>query len=214
MSDRERWVIYPLLLFAISPTLKDIVQQPTELKTRVVECNQLTVKSFDGKPWVQINGAYKNAGKKNAGMVVLYGANEKPAVVLDTDEHGALGIVETRNADGDRVALMGANPGGGMLQLVGQESQTSLIVGYQKELQLAGLLAIDRHEKLIGVEVGEKFVPWGSPLRWQSADTTAPDASPPPPDTAPATSPDVPGAAATDTDAAPSDAPPPARPGC
>lgn len=58
MSQRERWIIYPLLFFAIAMIIREdfFVRLETKgrVRTKIVECEQVTVTDSQGNPAVQV----------------------------------------------------------------------------------------------------------------------------------------------------------------
>jgi len=114
MSNRERWVVYPLLFLAICLGAKDHFpgMQSSELITREVKCDVLTAKVIKGES-ITCNNMQANSAKgepqivlgqgKDGGQLVVYGPDEKPAIVL--------GVIK------DAGALEASDFGGAMLRL-------------------------------------------------------------------------------------------------
>ncbi len=48
MSDRERWIVYPLLFYALVMGFKSTYQDPMEFRCRTIECQSLKVQSING----------------------------------------------------------------------------------------------------------------------------------------------------------------------
>ena len=48
MSNRERWIIYPLLFYALVMGFKSTYRDPMEFKCRTIECDNLKVRSING----------------------------------------------------------------------------------------------------------------------------------------------------------------------
>jgi hypothetical protein len=105
MSDRERWIVYPLLLLAIGLALRNGVETPDEghgAEVDVVRCKALEVMGPEGKPTVTITTSDKGDG-----------------------------MVETGNANGKLQSRLSANPSGGALQLLDSEDQIYAMVGHE-----------------------------------------------------------------------------------
>lgn len=56
MSTRERWIVYPLLFFAlcfdILPRLVKTAGAPSEIQCRTIDCQELRVRTINGRPYV------------------------------------------------------------------------------------------------------------------------------------------------------------------
>jgi hypothetical protein len=56
MSTRERWIVYPLLFFSlcfdILPRLVKTAGAPSEIQCRTIDCQELRVKTINGRPYV------------------------------------------------------------------------------------------------------------------------------------------------------------------
>jgi hypothetical protein len=77
MTERERWIVYPLLFLALGAALRDKLSEHT--KTRSIECQELTVYGEDGAgrapvPLVQIGGIKRtSADQPHLGQVIVNG---------------------------------------------------------------------------------------------------------------------------------------------
>jgi hypothetical protein len=77
MTERERWIVYPLLFLALGAALRDKLSEQT--RTRRLECQELIVYGEDGAgrppvPLVQIGGIERSsADEPHAGRVVVNG---------------------------------------------------------------------------------------------------------------------------------------------
>jgi hypothetical protein len=52
MSDRERWVLYPLLFFSLVLGLRASYLDPWSFRCREIECQNLKVSSINGMPYM------------------------------------------------------------------------------------------------------------------------------------------------------------------
>jgi hypothetical protein len=84
MTERERWIVYPLLFLALGAALRDKLSEHT--KTKSIECQELTVYGEDGPnqppvPLVQI-GAVKrtSADSPHLGQVLVNGLIQTQAL--------------------------------------------------------------------------------------------------------------------------------------
>ena len=57
MSDRERWIVYPLLFMTLGLSLRDRIAGESVQKLSIDEvvCNQLEVVSSDGRPQIRLS---------------------------------------------------------------------------------------------------------------------------------------------------------------
>lgn len=139
MTERERWIVYPLLFLALGAALRDKLSEHT--KTRSLECQELIVYGEDGPgqppvPLVQIGGIKRSsADQPHLGQVIVNGlvqANEMHAGGVQAQDIQAARV----NADNyffHRIPLspvMRAVPGAApvdpkQLQQLQQQSQPS-----------------------------------------------------------------------------------------
>ena len=50
MTNRERWIVYPLLFYALVMGFRATYQDPLEFRCRTIECQQLKVQLINGAP--------------------------------------------------------------------------------------------------------------------------------------------------------------------
>jgi hypothetical protein len=48
MNNRERWIVYPLLFYALVMGFKSTYRDPLEFRCRTIECQQLNVRMING----------------------------------------------------------------------------------------------------------------------------------------------------------------------
>jgi hypothetical protein len=71
MSNRERWIVYPLLFYALVMGFKSTYRDPLEFRCRTIECQNLNVKLING------SAALANpAARSPTNVIVLRGAEE------------------------------------------------------------------------------------------------------------------------------------------
>lgn len=92
MTDRERWIVYPLLFLTLGIAVKDKIAGRSTADT--VLCNTLVVHDRKGKEQVVISstpdgGQVVTLGEKNA-LGVLVGHTEKLAGLMFVDGRGRL----------------------------------------------------------------------------------------------------------------------------
>lgn len=115
MTDRERWVVYPLLFLSIGLSMhNDIEMQayPRANEDSTLRCKTLEIVGPQGKPAVQITST------------------------SDGD-----GLLETADAQGNRQSRISPNATGATLELYDREGKTYALVGH--ESNLIGLFAGD-----------------------------------------------------------------------
>jgi hypothetical protein len=89
MTERERWIVYPLLFLALGAALRDKLSEHTRSKT--IECQELIVYGDDGpseapRPLVRIGGMKRDSAKSpHVGQITVDGfiqANEVHAEAI------------------------------------------------------------------------------------------------------------------------------------
>jgi hypothetical protein len=153
MNNRERWIIYPLLFFAISLAAKTQMDQAFELDTGQVVCRELRV--VDRRGDVQLRLTADRAG----GLLVLQDRRQAAAVVLNAVASGGGQVLVVGDNDLAAAELRGT-PAGGQVQLWGANGQPAILLGYPSGSGPAGLTAV-RDQQVVDDADG---VPWGVPL--------------------------------------------------
>lgn len=174
MSNRERWIIYPLLFFALANAFKQqtgfeidnsgLGPFQHEGKFRSIECNMLTVNSLDGRQLARLGGATGEAGS-----LIIYGPNGNRLVVLGADLQGTRGVMEIFSRFNPSTVIT-STEGGGWLKLYGEDGQPSLVVGHDSESERSGLLALGRDDVPLTKSMaaqGESD-PWGHSFAWKT----------------------------------------------
>jgi predicted enzyme related to lactoylglutathione lyase len=69
MSDRERWIVYPLLFYALVMGWKSTYRDPMEFRCRTIECQQLKVQLING------SDARAMAAPRGPAQVIVYQAD-------------------------------------------------------------------------------------------------------------------------------------------
>jgi hypothetical protein len=110
MTDRERWIVYPLLFLAIGLALRNDVELQDELHNKhsaeveLVRCKTLEVT----------------------------GPENKTTVKITTDSNGN-GAVETGSSGGELQSKLGANQYGGSLEVLDDAGKIYVLVGHNAE---------------------------------------------------------------------------------
>jgi hypothetical protein len=88
MTERERWIVYPLLFLALGAALRDKLSEHT--KTKTIECEELVVYGEDtaGQPpkvLVQIGAMQRTSAKSpHVGQIVVEGLIHAQGIEADT----------------------------------------------------------------------------------------------------------------------------------
>ena len=105
MTNRERWIVYPLLAFALMMGMRSHFQNPLLVRARSIECSDLKVRTINGKLAVDqgvtislpmVDRAMQLATEAQA--VIEAAAAETDTAETDTAETGA---AETDAAETD-----------------------------------------------------------------------------------------------------------------
>jgi hypothetical protein len=79
MTERERWVVYPLLFLALGASLRDKFP-PSRTTSKIIECEELRIVDADQlgedlqpRPLVRIGQTPSSAGAAASGLVVVNG---------------------------------------------------------------------------------------------------------------------------------------------
>ncbi len=95
MSERERWIVYPLLFLAVFLGWRNQMPRSGDLECQLIRCHGLLVTSPNGEPSVEISSTAAQSGELR-----LFGADGGDALlVLRTDRTGNRGILETKDSD-------------------------------------------------------------------------------------------------------------------
>ncbi|HZZ30173.1 MAG TPA: hypothetical protein VFE46_19400 [Pirellulales bacterium] len=114
MSDRERWIVYPLLFLALGLSLRNELIIQDAQQDRSVELDQVRCKGLQ-----------------------IMGPDGKAKITLGTDQEGD-GLLETGPEDNPLIKI-GANSSGAELSLYDADHKKFLMLGFNG--QIAGLLA-------------------------------------------------------------------------
>lgn len=123
MSDRERWIIYPLLFFALVLSAKNWLGTSAdgELTVAKIRCNELVATSPSGKPCVRIRGRMDASGQ-----AIFYGAGSKVVTVIGVDSKDATGAVEIRRPDGTTQIMLSSNERGGVIEVFDRQGDSQV----------------------------------------------------------------------------------------
>jgi hypothetical protein len=94
MSERERWIVYPLLLLTLGLALRDKFGIAKEVKAHRIVCEELVVMNGDDKPQIVLEST--NAG----GVVRAINADRSAQLVLGHEENASSLFYETATDSG------------------------------------------------------------------------------------------------------------------
>ena len=124
MSERERWIIYPLLFLAISAALKDKLVKPSTIKVHKLEAHQIDANRITGA-LIRANG------------ISVEDSNQQPKIVMQAlvpktgdakDLEKAKGQINVLGANGQNLVALGGGDVGGYLIATAQGEQNAHVV--------------------------------------------------------------------------------------
>ncbi len=138
MTNRERWIVYPLLFLTLGLVMRDKVAPPSpgfmqpgmnalSVRCMHLECQDLTVAGPDGEKRVLI-GVTAN----QAGQLEVYGSDHTMVLVAGADNTGRSGRVQTLATDATRQVLLHSTDRGGQIAAFDSEDKTRVVVGYDE----------------------------------------------------------------------------------
>ena len=151
MSNRERWIVYPLLLFAVISIAIDQVSGRALLELHTIRCQELVITSPRGAPRIVLGNAVESAG----GLITIHGPSTSAG-----GESSHWNEVQTE---------IGASEDGGFVRIIGAEGVPSLYLGHQRQWQSSGLTVTDKRGEPLPVDTNHKELLdlWGPMLAWQ-----------------------------------------------
>ena len=143
MTNRERWIVYPLLAFALAMGFKNVFQRNGIASFQHVECNSLIVKSPTGQHQVRM-------GRIHNDNLEILNRDGNPVIRLGSDRTGKAGAIKIENpTTPSKVVINGASDGG-TIQIVSHSNRTdvnplqpNLLIGFDQESKQVGVIAHD-----------------------------------------------------------------------
>jgi hypothetical protein len=126
MSDRERWTVYPLILFCLAVSLRDKLAPPVHLSIPDLQCQQIELVRSDLTPGVRLGISEEGGGlievlDKNAnarlklgslggksGFIEVSSGEGTPAIHLSVDAESNTGIISTFAPDNSKRIVLDA----------------------------------------------------------------------------------------------------------
>jgi hypothetical protein len=141
MSNRERWIVYPLLFFAIMMGAMDLAQRN----------NMLT--GWRGPPRFH---------ELRCRQLILEDIHQQPIAVLNQNEFGEVQFSLLH--DDGAAAILKAGQGGGDLLLIRESDQKAIHLGHDAQREFTGLQgAFLLHGNIKPLEdeaVRQELIPW------------------------------------------------------
>jgi hypothetical protein len=137
MSNRERWIVYPLLFFSIALSWKSVVRTHGNVEFRTIRCQKIDVRSSDSRPAVRI------VGSEDSGSITLFGQDGIPLAMLTASRNGTSGSLELANPPKLSKVSINAADEGGRIQLGSTPTKPEIIVGFDAADVSPGLFAVD-----------------------------------------------------------------------
>ena len=162
MSNRERWIVYPLLFFALMLGLADKLVPEGDATFARVRCGELTLVSPAEEPLLAIR-----PDERAAAEVVFYGRAGQRLLELGTDYLGEGARVRGVSSDGGSQFELSADRSGPRGEWSGSHQQ-SVVVGFDATVPAAGLWAITGDALVPTPDVGN----WGVALPPPHIDAT------------------------------------------
>lgn len=159
MSNRERWIVYPLLLFTLLTTMSRRLFESGMAEFGTIHCHELVVTSPDGSPRI----ALRQDATGDSGLITVYGLTQ-PIITENGDESAIVGI---RSRVPSSKIELGVDRVGGYVNVVGSDALPALRLGHVEQQRASGLVATDSHGTLLA-QAGRDGVSWGTTLAWEN----------------------------------------------
>jgi hypothetical protein len=158
MSERERWIVYPLLFLALGVALRDTMIRPV---TDEVRCRRLVVYDVRDRPVAEIaplevavRGSREAA---HVGTLRLLDPFGLPVVSVDHEGLDVSGSLNVFGPTNKPVVHLGASESGGVVQVYHHRGDWSLALGQWEKF--SGLLV-----QALGSQVQQVLVDATNPL--------------------------------------------------
>jgi hypothetical protein len=136
MTNRERWIVYPLLFLTLGLGMRDKVAPPSprfmrpglnalNVRCAHLDCQDLTITGPSGEKRVRM-GVTPN----QAGQMEIYGANHSMVLVAGADNTGLSGRVETLAADAIPQVSLHSTDRGGQVATFDRDDKSRVVLGY------------------------------------------------------------------------------------
>ena len=155
MTERERWIVYPLIFFLLLLVTRDNLLKTQQVKCHELVCSRLYVETEDGRRLVSL------FGKLDRGYISIYGPIEDS---ID-DERWTASSVPPGGAT-EPVVQLGVETGGGFVSFYGREDVPTVKLGHHESIQSSGLVAANKDNEPYPSSVATDSAIWGTNIRW------------------------------------------------
>ncbi|CAL1125165.1 unnamed protein product [Cladocopium goreaui] len=140
MSNRERWILYPLLVLALGASLRTqvlpIFKRLTamEFSANQISCDTLEVsksillRGEDGKARIVLSDA---SGR--SGQIHIFGENGNSLISMGATKENGSGAISVFNAQGEIQVRLDALEGGGVVATFGEDKKPLVVVEHDRE---------------------------------------------------------------------------------
>ncbi len=136
MTNRERWIVYPLLFLTLGIGIRDKVAPPSprfmrpgvnalNVRCLHLECQDLTVTGPNGETRVRVGNT-----PNQAGQIEIYGSDHTMVMVAGADNTGRSGRVQTLAADATAQVSLHSTDRGGQVATFDRDDKTRVVLGY------------------------------------------------------------------------------------
>jgi hypothetical protein len=155
MTDRERWIVYPLLFLTLGIALRNqflptrrfgaVDLRAGELSAQRVVCKELITEKGECLQQFQFNEALAKhigvlglleciqlkAANAECGGLVIADAEGRPVILAGADKNTQSGVIQTKNRDGMPLVQLGATEGGGAVTTAALGGKVLLQMGQE-----------------------------------------------------------------------------------
>ncbi|MGD0654798.1 MAG: hypothetical protein ABSA16_10675 [Thermoguttaceae bacterium] len=168
MSDRERWIVYPLVFLTLGIALRNqflptrqfgaVDLKAGELTAQKITCNELVIREYAQCNQLQCEQfqfnealgkhirtlglaecAQLKAGEAECRAILVVNADGKPAILAGADKNTQSGVIQTMNSNGMPLVQIRATDSGGLITTVGLDGKVLVAMG--EEGQNIGVFA-------------------------------------------------------------------------
>jgi len=158
MSDRERWIVYPLVFLTLGIALRNqflptrqfgaVDLKAGELTAQKITCNELVIREYAQCNQLQCEQfqfnealgkhirtlglaecAQLEAGEAECRAILVVNADGKPAILAGADKNTQSGVIQTMNSNGMPLVQIRATDSGGLITTVGLDGKVLVAMG-------------------------------------------------------------------------------------
>lgn len=167
MSDRERWIVYPLLFLALLQSQRDAWRASYGTATfNTVQCNSIDVQSPTGESKVRI------VGNPNTGLINVYGSGPQRCIALSTKNGGNAGHLELIHTIKYSGVKLTANQNGGVAEFTGSPTAPAIRIGVDPITKQVGIGPANGHLIPIEIELSENGLQFIADFRESEKNST------------------------------------------